>query len=151
MLSKFWTGSISNFILYSVHGAGIPQDNNIEISDSDSDSDFALLPISPIPGLTSSYTKYESAPTSVSFSRGFVSALTVNQCIALDVPTILPAGSVHVVGWSKVIPDDTLFIVGDGIPCLSDIRKFIGDQTTQFAAGFRSVVLEISGLCTPWC
>ncbi|KAJ7848496.1 hypothetical protein B0H14DRAFT_2583013 [Mycena olivaceomarginata] len=98
----------------SLHGGGIPQDNNIDISDSDSNLDFSLLPVSPIPGLTSSYTKYESAPTSVSFSRGFVSALTVNQCIALDIPTILPAGSVHVVGWSKVIPDNPLFIVGDG-------------------------------------
>ncbi|KAJ7354304.1 hypothetical protein DFH08DRAFT_804226 [Mycena albidolilacea] len=81
---------------------------------------------------------------------GFISALTVNQCIALDIPTILPAGSVHVVWWSKVVPDDTLFIVGDGIPCQSDIHKFIGHQTTQFAAGFRSVVLEISGLWTLW-
>jgi hypothetical protein len=101
--------------------------------------------------LTRYYTKYESALASTEFSTGFISVLTVDQCITLDVPAILPAGSVRVVGWSKVVPNDTSFIIMDGIPCLPDIRQSLADQTTQFAAEFRSVVLEISGLCTLPC
>jgi hypothetical protein len=107
---------------------------------SDDDNNF------PVFSLIDGYSTYESSPGDVVFSQGFLNAVTVQQCLDVTIPPVLPDARVRLVGWSRVVPSASHFLIAGGCtPSLRDIRLFIGDMSEQFAQGNRSVVIEVQG------
>jgi len=93
-----------------------------------------------------SYAKYEQSPSDIPFSNGHVIGLTVERCLKTSVPPTLPEGSVKLIGWSEVVPEGRVFLIAQSsIPCLKDVRMFVGDLPLQFVKGYRSVIVEFKG------
>jgi hypothetical protein len=110
-------------------------------SASDSDSE---LPLSCSP--PSKYHAYECSPTETPFSSDHLRKLTVQGCLDAIVPRVLQNGSVRLIGWSRIEPTASKFILTQAsIPSLDDTRVFLGDMSKKFGEGNRSVIVEAKG------
>ena len=102
------------------------------------------MPASILP--PSKYSVFDFSPAEVAFSYNHLRPLSVQGCLDITVPTILPKDCVQFVGWSKTVPVTSNFILSRGsIPCMDDIHVFLGDMSAQFTNGYRSVVVEVQG------
>jgi len=46
--------------------------------------------------------------------------------------------------WSREVPTTHNFLLaGASIPCLEDVRQFLGDFPEKFAEGYRSVEVKV--------
>lgn len=94
------------------------------------------------------YNSYESVHSSTSFSASFIRCLTIEMAISLNIPAILPPGSVRLVEWAPQIPTMSyLELPGPiaAVPHLEDIRPILAEQPSQFVLGMRSAIIEVSG------
>lgn len=113
------------------------------LSDGDISADEDLPDsVAPLSG----YYIYESSEADIPFSEKFLDSLTIQRCLELTIPPILPENCVQLVGWSRVEPTASHFLLAGGyIPCLKDVRAFLPDMCTQFAKGNRCLVVEAQG------
>jgi hypothetical protein len=91
------------------------------------------------------YYTYESSLSDVPFSSRFITEVTIGRCVDedLQVPAVLPEGAVKLLGWSQVVPQDSyLLLMGTLIPCLKDVRLFVGEMDGAFTQGYKSVIIE---------
>jgi hypothetical protein len=105
-------------------------------------------PFNVVQPMTTSYTAYESSPADLLFSADSLASLTIRQSIDVfaKFPPVLREKTLRLVGWSqKIPPTDNFFLAGNSIPCLKDVRQFLGDQPEKFSQGYRGVVIEADG------
>lgn len=94
------------------------------------------------------FHSYELSSSDVPFSSGHLAAITIGQCAAdeLQIPAVLPEGTLKFLGWSRVVPEENRFLLmGTSIPCLKDVRLFLGETPEAYIKGYRSVVIEVKG------
>ena len=113
------------------------------LSDGDISADEDLPDsVAPLSG----YYIYKSSEADIPFSEKFLDSLTIQRCLELTIPPILPENCVQLVGWSRVEPTASHFLLAGGyIPCLKNVCAFLPDMCTQFAKGNRCLVVEAQG------